>query len=167
MEKTCCALCAGASWEEYFAKLTAIIERVGWAVQGVGGSPEDGVLSHAYTIGLSRAAHPEFIIFGLPTEVVLDILNGLARRVVAGEVFTPGPPRHDIVGNGYAAQLIGVADPSEHLPMAQHYSPGPLPALQVVWPDASHRFPWDEGCRSPQPVLGARPRSFGPFAPEG
>ena len=118
-----------------------------------------------YTVGLAglETPHPEFITFGLPPTVAASWLNHLAIDEVinAGRRFRPGRLPGFWSGK-LDAWLLQVADTTEHLAMSNRIfgSPfAPVDALQLVWPDAKNRFPWDPRYdlrRSAQPLLGPR-----------
>ncbi len=137
-----------------------LIRRHGWMIQGVGGDEE---LSFAYTIGLTeRSNHPELLVFALPPEVFHPILNELAGRVVRGGQVLPLRHRIDDVAN-YPIQLIPIARPyrtSQYIffNVARCYHQTVIvEAVQLVWPDAAGRFPWEDGfdTRYATPILDA------------
>jgi len=146
------------------AQLTAYMERVqtivaehGWMIQAVGGSETEP--GFCYTVGLSDYDHPEFIMFGLPFETAAHLLNDLGERVRGAVKFSDGVIVDDLLQN-YPVYLMAVIDPTEHLSVARKYAGGTVPALQVVWPDAEGRFPWDPGYPTEykvMPVLGVAP----------
>ncbi len=136
-----------------------LIRRHGWMIQGVGG--RDGELSYAYTIGLNKLSHPDILVFGLPPDIGHSILNELAGRVVQGGILPLQYPIHDVANH-----------PLRLLPIARAYRTGQyaffnvarwyyraviVDAVQLVWPDAAGRFPWDEGFdrRCATPILDA------------
>ena len=145
------------------AVIAAEIEAVGFAVVLV--TAEGDEPGHGFTIGLTGShGHPELIVVGLddgqqagPAHALLD---ALAERVADGERFADGETRDDLLV-GYPCVLRSVA-PEQHaewLGAALHwYGPQAFDCLQVVWPDASGRFPWDPDVdprmRTRQPLLG-------------
>src|SRR3546814_18045840 len=84
-----CAICDGATYDEMLAGLHGVVQRFGWAVQGVEASTP-----WTYTIGLTeRFGHPELVLAGIDISLAMNILNALADRVAGGEQLRPGGPR--------------------------------------------------------------------------
>ena len=117
--------------------------------------------AYAYSIGFYKTwKHPEIICFGLPLNTLTFILNEAQRQIQAGVVFTPEKDWSDFL-EGYDVRFI---------PVDQSYYPDYLgygcwfykyrtdfPALQLVWPDKTGLFPWQDGFNSnwkfSQPLL--------------
>ena len=101
-----CKLCDGATEEEVRDELHAIVQRYGWAVQGVeteaGGSP------FTYTIGLTGLGHPELVIVGVDHRVAGMAINELGERVRHGERFEPGRLGATVLG--HSVELVEVDD---------------------------------------------------------
>ncbi|MEU4421840.1 DUF4262 domain-containing protein [Actinoplanes sp. NPDC024001] len=117
-----------------------------------------------YTIGLTGHGHPELILFGLPPDISQPALRAVASEVIAGRrAFTPGQYADDVL-EGHQVQLVAVTEPDRHLPVAAQFyavTGAAVEALQIVWPDRYHRWPWQPGTRvDDMPVLG-RPASSG------
>jgi hypothetical protein len=111
-----------------------------------------------YTIGLTGHGHPELILFGLPPDNSRPVLHTLAGDVIAGRrTFTAGQHADDVL-EGHQVQLVAVSEPDRHLPVAAQYyaaTDAAVEALQIVWPDRHHRWPWQPGTRvDDMPVLG-------------
>src|SRR3546814_19040579 len=80
-----CAICDGATYDEMLAGLHGVVERFGWAVQGVEASTP-----WTYTIGLTeRFGHPELVLVGIDISLAMNILNALADRVAGEELAVP------------------------------------------------------------------------------
>jgi hypothetical protein len=61
--------------------------------------------------------------------------------------------------DGPLIEIVEVAEPAVHLPVAAELGGGQLTALQLVYADDRGHRPWDRGFRAGrggQPVLGAR-----------
>lgn len=72
------------------------------------------------------------------------------NAVLPGETLETGP---------WLLEAVAVERPQEHLLLAHRFYGERLRALQLVWADASGRWPWDPGHRARragQPVFGAR-----------
>ncbi|AEV84479.1 hypothetical protein ACWT_3456 [Actinoplanes sp. SE50] len=117
-----------------------------------------------YTVGLTRYGHPELILFGLPPDISRPALQAVAEEIIAGRrVLTAGQRAGDIL-EGHQVELVAVTEPDRHLPVAAQFyeaTGAVVEALQIVWPDRHHRWPWQPGTRvDDMPVLG-RPTSAG------
>ncbi len=140
------------------AQVHADIATYGWHVVKV--LEDDEGPGFAFTIGLyQRFEHPELIVFGLPPDTMHLMLNGAGEAVRAGQTYTAGRSYGDIL-EGYNCTFRPV--PRRHyeayLGYARWYYDGDgFPALQLIWPDREHRYPWtapaDAWIRTGQPVL--------------
>lgn len=149
--------------DEYLVQMQATVDEYGLAIQGVGAG--DGEPMFAYTVGLARFRQPELIIFGLPMRVAQGLLNDAGLRIVAGTLnLAAGDTVHRLVAD-YPVRVLTVADSDEHLTVANALygdDDDPLPALQLVFPDAEGRFPWEPGNQvSGTPLLGPIPLGTG------
>ena len=111
-----------------------------------------------YTIGLTGHGHPELILFGLPPDISRPVLLAAADGIIAGRrAFAAGQHTDDLL-EGHQATFVTVTEPERHLPAAAQFYAATgtaVEALQVVWPDRYHRWPWQPGSRvSDMPVLG-------------
>jgi len=130
-----------------------IIEH-GWAVVAVGEG--DSEPAFAYTVGLHDRGHPELYISALPPRVAQPILNDAVRRHL-DTALPVGEPLHDLLSGGCAMVAIEMKD-VRPLHVAHALQDGQIRALQLVYPDAAHRFPWDDGCAlTQQRLYGSAP----------
>jgi hypothetical protein len=145
---------------EHYDMITEIIDRCGVMVQWVGAGADTPAF--AYTVGLAKLDHPELIIFGLSPQTAQGVLNSMGLAVVA-KTRRWGPGRSDEVFSGVVpAMLVEVRDSADYLFAANSMfaipGQGPLPALQVLYPDAAGLWPWQEGSTfADEPVLGPVP----------
>lgn len=144
-----------ATWHDYLAHLRELLQRHCWIVQGV--QRERSRAPYAYTVGLIAHGRPELVVTGLPYDRAADLLNGVAEHLLhaaaprAGEVL---PLR-----GGPVIEIVQVAEPGVHLPVAAAINGAGFTALQLVYADDRGHWPWDAGFRGGrggQPVLGAR-----------
>jgi hypothetical protein len=145
----------------------AMIDEHGWVVRFVWDNEGDEPNFH-YSAGITeRCGSPELLVFGLPKEVGIWIVNEYARRCVAGETLTPG---RDYAGflEGYSVTFVMVdwriasRDHDYTTWTDWYYERKGFPLLQLVWPDKkSGAYPWQDGFSSEvrrlQPILGAPP----------
>jgi Domain of unknown function (DUF4262) len=145
----------GATWDDYLAHLRGLLQRHCWIVQGV--QRERNRSPYAYTVGLTAHGRPELVVTGLPYHRAVDLLNGVAEHVLHADAPRVGeviPLR-----GGPVIEIVRVAEPSVHLPVASAINGPGFAALQLVHADDRGHWPWDvgfRGGRGGQPVLGAR-----------
>lgn len=137
-------------------KIAELIHEHGWAVQGVVGS--DGSDTYAYTVGLSFKDLPELVLRGLDYNVSANILNDVASAMIRGQRIMHGSTVE--IANGYSLTAVEVDDEHLHtLAVAETMSITKISALQLVWPDAGHKLPWDpdfDSTWSNVPVLSSK-----------
>lgn len=130
---------------DYLMQVQRIMERRGWAVQGVGSDGDFPQFS--YTVGLSKVGHPEVIALGLPMEVMHNVLNNVGTAVVEKhQTFQPLPGyRYDNIVENYA--VIFRACSNRQFNVARRFFGEDIGALQLLWPDAEGRYPTDANFR--------------------
>ena len=114
----------------------------------------------AHTVGLFRNCdHPELCVIGQPPGGAQGLLDRLAADVFDGVHLEPGDVREDVrLGRRLALVAVSPRQHADLVPLAVWYHGGArFPILQVVWPDAVGRFPWERwsepGLRGDQPLL--------------
>jgi hypothetical protein len=133
-----------------------IIAQQGWAVITI--QADVNAPAHSYTIGLTDKGLPEVIIFGLPAEDATSLLGNIAHQLVDGLSYSENTPLTKVFA-GANAYLKPVAGPAarENLRLASEFYPEGIAGLQLVWPDETGLFPWQEGfnelLRAAQPLL--------------
>lgn len=81
-----CDMCNGMTRKEIQARTTQRIRDYGREVVFV--EPDSQSESFAYTVGLSRVGHPEFMVRGLDLADSMQMLNGFAASVLeSNEIF--------------------------------------------------------------------------------
>jgi hypothetical protein len=133
---------------------------VNWIFDAEGPEP-----AFAYSIGFTKTLGvPEVVIFGLPQETCGPAINALLAMCAGGLVLTEGARIPKFFGE-YDC-VVRMVDESW---LIQSYFASALwyhrtqsgQALRhvamIVWPDANHKFPWEDGCadwvRADQPAL--------------
>lgn len=125
-----------------------------------------------YSVGMVQTLkHPEIIMFGLESELMVDIINGMGEEIRKGRRFDKAGLAKDLL-KGYPCKMVPVAEQwhAEYMRYAMWHrrqvgKAGTLAAVQCVWPDKKGRFPDDPSC-SPevvesQPILGGKGRREG------
>jgi hypothetical protein len=148
--------------DDFFDEQSEIIEKFGWAVVHVVPTEDDppDTVPFAYTVGLTGYGFPELVIAGLPPETGHVLLNEMAGRVCdEGLGLRHG---HHIRGllDGQEVRVVAGEISEVLFPGAalMRYGDGRVRLLQLAWPDAGDRFPWQSGYDAvtyPQPTIGA------------
>jgi hypothetical protein len=128
------------------AHLAQVIRTHRFAVQYVGPGDQPGEPPFGYTIGLFGLGHPELVVVGVGHDIGHGMLNRLGRSVVGGRNLVPGEVVHDDAGRPLLT-VEALPNPGEVLFSANRFYERPdefsVPALQLTWPDAEGRFPWE------------------------
>ncbi|MDS4015890.1 MAG: DUF4262 domain-containing protein [Candidatus Accumulibacter sp.] len=141
-------------------QVLADVAEYGWHVVHI--LPDERGPGWSFSIGLFHTfGHPEFVVFGLPSERAQPIINGLGARIRSGSLFTHDSEDTDVL-TGYPVRFVAVPESCSGNYFGYaiwFYRHQPFPVLQVVWPDRSGRFPWQSGydpsLQGAQPVLGS------------
>lgn len=140
----------------------AEIKKNGWAIAiQESNQPEARPPTAAYTIGLyEQFGHPELLVFGLTVPTMRGVLTRMAEAIKrtggsfqAGEFYPDVIKKREVLLRAVAAHEI-----YKEMGIAQvYYGRRHYTALQIVWPDATGRFPWETGFavehRRRQPLL--------------
>ena len=130
------------------------IQSCRWSVINVG----DDEPPFCYTVGLwETLRQPELIVFGLPTPVMLSILNFLGEKARTG-LNLAAPQLVPGAGSRFGVQLrpIHEANLARYFGFTLGFYEEPFPATQVLWPDKSGKFPDDRGFS--KEFLGIQPK---------
>lgn len=162
-----CWMCdhPGSSRADYLDHMRDIMDRCGWAVQGI---ERDGPHPPwAYTVGLTRLGRPELVATGMSLHRATHLLNDMAAHALHADNPKPGE-RVELTG-GPVIQMVKVAEPTAHLLIATEMFGPRIRALQVVHADDRGHWPWENGyrgVRGGQPVLGlVDPAATAPASP--
>jgi hypothetical protein len=131
--------------------LGSIIDRVrtrGWTfVYGPFQGPRP--VPYGYTIGFGATyEYPEVVVMSLGLETTAVVLSRLAEKLSAGE--RPAANQKLDLGLTFPVVLRSVELDAarEHLALAGDFYTvrgAPYEVLQLVWPDAAGRYPWESG----------------------
>ena len=150
-----CAGCNGKTDEEIAASYAAMIVKYGWAAVGIFSENEPPWI---YTVGLQDTHdHPELVIYGLPLELMHNLLHDAVREIENGKRFEPGTLAGGVIAN-YDVAVVKVDepfDPRYPLNVATFFhEDDEVEAVQLVWPQADGTYPWQPGGLQAQVVLG-------------
>jgi hypothetical protein len=136
------------------------IAEFGWSVIGIE-EDEDGP-GYSFSVGLTRTLGvPELFIMGQKPQTAQGMINRAGELIREGRRLTAGERAEGIL-EGYPVALVAVDERHyrEYFGYARWlYRGNNFPVLQIVWPDRSGHFPWDEGYPAP---LFWRQRILGP-----
>jgi hypothetical protein len=139
----------------------ALVDEHGWAVRIVVDTEGDEPNFH-YSAGITElCGHPELLVIGLAGEVGWWVVNEYGRRCVAGEQFEPGQTYEGFL-EGHAVTFIDIDSKRASVEYTTwtdwYYERKGFPLQQLVWPDKTGAFPWQDGFREEsrrlQPILG-------------
>lgn len=141
----------------------------GWSLASI----SDHKPPFQYTVGLMHTCrHPEFIVFGLEADNGHALISGLVREIRAGRSFAePGIQVVRVGGDDHRVgfRRVHTTQQELYLGFAMGFLTsigriGELEAVQVFWPDACGRFPFEVSCDSavyrlqPRLDIGLSPR---------
>ena len=140
------------------------IKQYGWHLIIV---PDDeGGPGFVYSVGMMQTLkHPEIIMFGLESDLMVEVIHGMGIEIEKGRRFA-APGLADDLLKECACKIIAGDKRwhEEYMGYAvwhrQHVGQaGTLQAVQCVWPDKQGRFPDDPSCNrdviAVQPILGS------------
>lgn len=148
--------------QEYLDKLEPVIEKFGWAVQGVF-AIEDDDPTWVYTVGLEDNGHPELMVSMYDIHVAHGLLNRIAQECLEGNHPWPVPGTYlDWLNDDYPLAVVEVDEVEAltgewfNVAFARRDSRNDLRVLQLVWCDENHQYPDDTWQPSTQVVLGEK-----------
>jgi len=139
------------------------INRCGWAAQGVFAGEDGFPPGYLYTMGLSTSyGHPELCVSGLNQDVMHQLLTGAVEAIAQHKCrFVHGNTYSEVIRDYRAAALA--VDPdvvSRYFLIAPRVLGKSPEYVQLVWPDAQRRYPWEPGYDSAQQTLfGNKPET--------
>jgi hypothetical protein len=144
--------------KQEMADIREIIKKYGWFVGFF--DADTATPSFGYTIGLwEKFKHPEIITFGLPVEVIQDILNTAAAKVKDGKPLLLNLDDKDILEDlPVRFRTVHEENVNDYMGYAQRYYNGKtFPVIQLYWTDGDKHYPWDKACEEAiafsQPLL--------------
>jgi hypothetical protein len=162
------------AFNDYEERLVANIAEHGWFCVSVLGDASQP--SFSYSVGFAETLNaPEFIVFGLPSELMHAMLWEMFRKLEGGGSIPENGDRIAGVLEGYDCLTREVHPENvvrEYLNSAiwrwgdPALKGDPLKVRQLFWPDVTHGlFPWEGGCepevRAAQPLLYLPPKPKG------
>lgn len=153
-----------SEYNEFESKLFKIVEEHGWQFNFVF-DPDGEEPDFGYSIGFASTLNaPEFIVFGLPKELMQSMLWGVFRQIEKGAPVHDGAIWEDLL-EGFSCVSRKASHPNlykEYATSANWYwkqlgNNEPPEVYQLVWPGAQQGlFPWEEGCD--QYVINMQPK---------
>lgn len=130
----------------YFKKVIENINKTGLHYNLI--SSDGYTPAFIYTIGLTQTyKHPELILFGLPHDTLISIMNHAVKLIANGERLENGKKYFGFVINfPIRIEKIHESQIQTYLIGASwYYKSQEFDALQIVWPDPNGIFPNEDG----------------------
>ena len=151
--------CCRMGREAFLVQTEEHVRKFGQSIITTKGESNGHTVTFSYTVGLADVGLPEVIVFGLPGDVACSILNDVAAHARAGTLRFDAPMDNfcnlPVVLKQVAAPLV-----ADYIIQANARAGRDLPAVQLVWPDAQGKFPWEDGAdarmAAKQPVLSTQ-----------
>lgn len=131
------------------ATINGNVERFGWHCVSI----NDIDPPFIYTVGLMKTFdHPEVIIFGLEPKAGHSILSVLVTNVRNGSRYDSVGKHENVLDNfPIGIRPVDESNHESHLGYAMGFCReigriGELRAVQLYWPDADGRFPFEPNC---------------------
>jgi hypothetical protein len=140
-------------------KLIHDVHTHGWHVVLI--NPEHGCPGWAFSVGIfHNFRHPEIVMFGLNLALMHQLINNIGEQVRGGAVFKPDTEYADLLeAFDCAFRTVDLSWYSWVLGYARWFYEGDsFPALQCIWPDKEHHFPWQEEFKAS--LVGLQPLLF-------
>ncbi|MEI7770114.1 MAG: DUF4262 domain-containing protein [Chloroflexales bacterium] len=153
----------------FLAKLTRQVARRGYqSIHTHDRAGTDADLPITYSVGFRQRAHPDILIPGLLAPVAASFMAQLHEAIVAGATYAPGE-LYDSIAAGYLAQFKPIHESWQNALTAvaasvyqRQNGDRTFTAIQLIYPDAGGRWPWDPACeehiRQKQPRLDLPPQ---------
>jgi Domain of unknown function (DUF4262) len=130
-------------FNEITAKIHSDVRRLGWSVIGVGSGNDFPTFT--YSIGFWESVkHPEIIVTGLSYPLAHELIGMVFEQAQAGTRYLDGD-QTDSLAVGYltAFRRVHPAWQTELMKATcRYYAEQSFEALQLVYPDQQHRWPW-------------------------
>jgi hypothetical protein len=149
-------------------RIERAIEEEGFFIMGVFPTAESPGPHFSYTVGLAPDG-AELIMFGLDIDTMAHIFQTIVDQQKEGKTFQSGRAYPGLVEGTISLYFRSVTDEEEQVDqymrtaLRWHGKHGRtvFPVMQVIWPDAQGKFPWESGFeerfREQQPLLGWEP----------
>lgn len=150
-----CWMCAhpNATRRDYLEHMLDLVARYGWAIQGVS---RDGLHPPwAYTVGLTEAGHPELVVTGMSVTRATGLLNEVASHAIHADAPMRAGQRVPLIG-GPTIEFVQLAATTSRLVTVIDIYGRAIRALQIAYTDDRGRWPWENGYRGQQTLLGTR-----------
>jgi hypothetical protein len=129
-------------------KILENVEEFGWHVVVI--RETDKRPGWAFSIGLyEQFNHPEVIVFGLPRDLIQNVINSVGEDVRSGKSYESGRAYSGIL-DGVLCMFQAV-EKCWYEPLLGYarwfYQGDDFPVLQCIWPDKKQNYPWDPSFR--------------------
>lgn len=136
-------------WDAVDRKVLADVEKHGWSDMHVFPVPGQEGEPWNYSIGMLHTyKHPEICIVGMEQRQAHMVLWSAVDLIKKGVTLEPDTYVEQIIETFPMAiiEVDDILDDSYPLSMAYRFAEmfGPVTAVQLVWPDMSGHFPWQD-----------------------
>lgn len=155
--KSTCQTAVKETQDPFFNRMSKIIRRHGWQLQGVLGDEEH--FPFIYTIGNYQLGLPELLVIG--TGEAAHSLNSICERMRKNNRPFENGELIDL-GGKFPVKSLNAGDQAKEqytLFVGAYYGTDNYAVQQIVLPDTSGRYPDDPQCEAPYglvPLLKAR-----------
>ena len=148
-------------WLQFFSQTHDNVLEYGISVQGVFPTVDSPGVPWGYTIGRASKGLAEFAITGLGPKQLHGILNEIHQRYPDSDPPTDEPIA-EILADKYLVEFWPVRPDGDDYPLSVALAyeqifggAHEVRALQVMWQDGDHNFPWQDGWNKTllQPLL--------------
>ena len=140
------------------------VKKYGLAVQIIFPTREDEGPAFMYTVGMTDIGQSEWIVFGLPPEVMLPIINGMFKEIKDGVRDPNAVEISDVASVVFRNEPVHLSHAKEYAVQTLEYyrGTGKRPTFkQLVWPDENGLYPdnagFSERFKPHQPYLPGYP----------
>ena len=134
--------CCKDGYGSFREKTDRLIKEYGVAVIGTAIETARDNLSMSYTIGLSDVGKPEIVVFGLPHETAMALLND-AALLQRDDLLKLNEPTQEIGNLPLIFKSVSTAVAANYIIQANVRAGRDLSVIQMVWPDPEGLFPWE------------------------
>ncbi len=144
---------------ERFGFTATIVGTGECAVPGCTCQPEP--YPYAYSLGMCEHDRDEYVVFGVPSAHLDEVLHAICRAAIAGEPPQVGRDYRHTLPAGAVVSLVAVPDlwvrrdPGRVGSWINLYDAPPPQFIQICWADRDGRLPWESGCDAA--VIAAQP----------
>lgn len=124
------------------------VTKYGLAIQYIFPTSKDDGPAFIYTVGFTQIGLPEWIVFGLPPDVMMPIINGMFSEIKEGVRDGKNSKIDDVASVVFRNEPVHLSHAKDYVVQCLEYYRGTRhkPTFnQLVWPDEKGMYPDQEG----------------------